>query len=226
MEVCGDAKSGTRNSDAPNIGAEYEIAIFDRDGNEKRRFGGKANCFVKGFLDYIWHLMANSTSESTYGGYTPNGARVSTSFRDIGGTARSALLDHTTSLYNPHVGGARINGGSDSIATGIVCGRGSADTTILDYAVGGAIGTSELSYGNTVVEPLKFDGAVATLRLSRPVLAVSSTPVEDIRSIAVYAKGSMVNWSFMIIRDVIPRVDLNPGESMVIIYKFIFNGSS
>lgn len=212
MEACDDAKSGTCDSDAPNIGAEYEIAIFDRDGNEKRRFGGKANCFVKGFLDYIWHLVRNGGESG-----------VPSPFRDISGTSRNSNLSLPSGMG---VGGARANGGSGVITHGIVCGRSTTPVTLSDYQVGDAIGTADLDYATTMVEPPKYDGATATIEISRSIRNVGESTMSDINSIALYARGTGQSWSFMMLRDVIPTVDIDPGESMIVLYRIRFNVGS
>lgn len=213
MEVCGDVKSGTRNSDAPNIGAEYEIAIFDKDGNEKRRFGGKANCFVKGFMDYLWHLARNGTVDIT----------ESTFVKTNGTSVTDHLVKYHTSVY---VGGARAISDANVIDTGIVVGRSTTPVTLGDYNVGSTISISELQYGPSIVPPLQYSGNAAMINMSRQITNGSSSAVSGISSIAVYVRGFRSDWSFMILRDVVPTFELNPGESAIVIYKLIFNGGS
>jgi len=218
MEVCGDVKSGTRNSDAPNIGAEYEIAIFDKDGNEKRRFGGKANCFVKGFMDYLWHLAMNGVRGH-------DGITYST-FVKTDGTSVTAFLGDWPGKLSLFLGGARAISDANVIDTGIVVGRSTTPVTLGDYNVGSMISTSELQYGASVVSPLQYSGKASMINMSRQITNGSSSAVSGISSIAVYVRGLYNNWSFMILRDVVPTFELNPGESAVVIYKLIFNGGS
>lgn len=215
MEVCGDVKSGTRNSDAPNIGAEYEIAIFDKDGNEKRRFGGKANCFVKGFMDYLWHLARNGVNKF-------NGMTQST-FVKTNGTSVTAFLGDGGGKF---LGGARAISDANVIDTGIVVGRSTTPVTLGDYNVGSTISISELQYGPSTVSPLQYSGNAAMINMSRQITNGSSSVVSGISSIAVYVRGLYKDWSFMILRDVVPTFELNPGESAIVIYKLIFNGGS
>jgi hypothetical protein len=217
MEVCGDVKSGTRNSDAPNIGAEYEIAIFDKDGNEKRRFGGKANCFVKGFMDYLWHLARNGVRK--YDGITQS------TFVKTNGTSVTAFLGYRADT-NPFLGGARAISDANVIDTGIVVGRSTTPVTLGDYNVGSTISISELQYGASTVSPLQYSGNAAMINMSRQITNGSSSAVSGISSIAVYVRGLSEDWSFMILRDVVPTFELNPGESAIVIYKLIFNGGS
>ena len=206
---------------APNIGAEYEIVVYDKDGNEKRRFGGEAKCFVKGFMDYLWHLARNGTRQSVV-------ARESTTFKTTTGTNATSLLNSTTSAYTyGFTGGARANGSAGDVSRGIVVGRSNTPVTLADYNVGDLVGNDELLYSANVIAPLKVNGNVSTIEISRVVLNGGETTIEGISSIAVYARGTHnVNFSFMILRDVIPTVDLDPGESMAVDYRMVFNGGA
>lgn len=203
----------------PNIGAEYEIVVYDKDGNEKRRFGGEAQCFVKGFMDYLWHLARNGTRQGTIG-------RESTTFKTTTGTNATSLLSIIdVSGGSSGLGGARVNGGAGDVDRGIVVGRSNTPVTLVDYNVGDLVGIDELSYSANVIAPLEFNGNVSTIGISRVVLNGGETAIEGISSIALYARGSHSgNFSFMILRDVIPTVDLDPGESMAVGYRMVFNG--
>lgn len=220
MEVCGDVKSGTCNSDAPNIGAEYEIAIFDKDGNEKRRFGGKANCFVKGFMDYLYHLSMN-------GNWTNILQPYASEFVDIGGTAANRTIDFVKISYDtPYVGGARAVGPENSTTSGIVVGRSAVPVAIDDYNVGSIVGTTELRYGSQTVDNIEYNGNVATIRMTRRLKNESESVVSGVSSIGLYVRGVYANWSFMILRDVVPVFEMQPGEEAAIVYKMVFNGGS
>ena len=202
----------------PNIGAEYEIVVYDKDGNEKRRFGGEAKCFVKGFMDYLWHLARNGTRQGTIG-------RESTTFKTTTGTNATSLLSIIDAFGYSGLGGARVNGGAGDVNRGIVAGRSNTPVTLADYNVGGLIGTDELSYSENVIAPLEFNGNASTIGISRIASNLREDVVTGISSIALYARGSHSgNFSFMILRDVIPTVDLDPGESMAVGYRMVFNG--
>ena len=201
----------------PNIGAEYEIVVYDKDGNEKRRFGGEAQCFVKGFMDYLWHLARNGTRNREV-------TREPTTFKATTGTNKISLLNDCDGTSG-FAGGARANGKAGDVDRGIVVGRSNTPVTLVDYNVGDLVGIDELSYSANVIAPLEFNGNVSTIGISRVVLNGGETAIEGISSIAVYVRGTHgVDFSFMILRDVIPTVDLDSGESMAVGYRMVFNG--
>jgi hypothetical protein len=202
------------SSDAPNIGAEYDITIFDKDGNEKRRFGGEANCFVKGFMDYLQYLSRNGS-----------GATKALSTTDTSGVARSVDQSAGSGYTGP--GGVRTIAVAANTTRGIVCGRSGGPVTIRDHSVGELIGTEHLGYGASAVQPVAYSGNVATIELSRSFINTSTATVAGISSIAVYARPFLVaTWSFMILRDVVPAFDLQPGEAATVVYRIVFNGGS
>ncbi len=216
----GDDIGAAADRGAPNIGAEYEIAIFDKDGNEKRRFGGKANCFVKGFMDYIWHLSRNGTNNAEF-------AMLQTGFVNTSGGTVTTLLASVLPHNSKPNGGARAIAAENFVGNGIVFGRDATPVTLADYNVGGLVSTSELTYDACLVTPVSVNGNVMTLEVTRGVANAGSVPVTGICSIALYLRGSYVtSLYFMILRDVIPVFDLAPGESAIGIYRMIFNGGS
>ncbi len=76
-----------------------------------------------------------------------------------------------------------------------------------------------------MIAPLEFNGNASTIGISRIASNLREDVVTGISSIALYARGSHSgNFSFMILRDVIPTVDLDPGESMAVGYRMVFNG--
>ncbi len=208
---------------APNIGAEYKIVVYDEDGKERRRFGGEAKCFVKGFMTYLYHLSRNGTQTAVL-------PILATTFTDIGGTDRTTRLNGNDPGRDYHVGGARANGGVGDVARGIVVGRGTDPVTLEDYSVDGMVSGNtlkpDLEYSANVFAPLEFDGNRADIVISRAISNNSGNAVNGISSIALYVRGTNTNFSFMVLRDVIPSVDLGPGEIVAVEYRLVFNRES
>lgn len=205
-------------SNAPNIGAEYEITIFDKDGNEKRRFGGEANCFVKGFMDYLYHLARNGRIESE--------GRRSSPFVDTNGSSANWLFFNSTFPIGGYVGGARAISDANIVDAGIVVGRSTTPVALGDYNVGSIVGTSELQYDVSTVFPIEYSGNVGVVKMSRMIVNAGSSVVSGISSVAVYVKGCRTGGTFMILRDVVPAFDLAPFESAIVSYRIVINGSS
>ncbi len=205
---------------APNIGAEYKIVVYDKDGKERRRFGGEAKCFVKGFMDYLYHLSRNGMHQWVI-------AWAPSPFKDVDGNTKTSLLNDTNQST---VGGARANGNAGDVARGIVVGRGTDPVTLTDHSVDGMVSgntlKSNLEYSANVFAPFELDGNRADIVVSRAISNNSGAVVAGISSIALYARGTHANFSFMILRDVIPPVDLGPGEIVAVEYRLAFNRES
>jgi hypothetical protein len=218
MEACGDVKSGTCNSDAPNIGAEYEIAIFDKDGNEKRRFGGKANCFVKGFLDMIRHYMINGhvVGGNTGSYVNVDGANVSVRYDNRGGCSAYWFLG----LYP---GGWRALASDQNATSGVVVGSGGRATSPTDFSLESKHSESVISHGGVFVGDMETVGNEMRFPVYRSFTNVGEIAV-TIREIGLYLSSHGTSNIIMVLRDVVPEFDVLPGEIVIITYVIYFNG--
>lgn len=197
----------------PNIGAEYEIVVRDKNGNEKHRVGGKANCFVRGFMDMLWRYSNN--------GYFRHG--TATPIRDTTGVWRTEHMYY--GAYRGGVGGLRCNAGEGDVSMGIVLGRGVLPVTLEDYTLD-FIGAGELNYGSVVISDVLYDGPVATITISRFIENVREEPVTGISEIGLCAKNIALSPSFLLIRDTFPTFSVASGDIVVATYKLVFNGGS
>jgi hypothetical protein len=200
----------TAKGGAPNIGAAYEITVFDKDGKVKQVVKSDAKCFVMNFLRMIRHWCLNNGGTNNY-----------TNFRNLSGSIVGA-------------GGVRINSGYGSfglvglagdLTKGIVVGTDATAVTDDDYKVGIIInhgtGPGQFLYDDTAVTPFAEAENVMTLSASR-IVSNSTSDAITFSEIALYGLGTI---TVMLLRDVIsPSVTIQPSESALIVYKIIING--
>jgi hypothetical protein len=201
---------------SPNIGAAYEITVFDKDGNVKQVVKDDAKCFVMNFLRIIQNLILNGR-DVEYHQYWA----ATTSMRNLTGEMVSTYgISASYDIYGSFLANA-LDG---DVTKGIVVGSGNIPVTEDDYALGTIIqhgsGSNQLSYGGVAISPPSTVGSVITVTTSRMFYntGVDAVPVSEI---GLYQKGQI---TIMTLRDIISQILLNPGESMLVGYKIILNG--
>jgi hypothetical protein len=197
---------------APNIGAAYEITVFDKDHKVKQVIREDAKCFVMNFLRMIRHWLSNGSHLNSI---------VLTDFKNLSGTIVSSSGVRTAET----IGSFRANAGVGVLTGGIIVGTDATAVTYDDYKIGSIVnhgtGTGNLAYDSGVVGPVTEVGSVMTLSVSRIVSNSTANPI-TFSEIALYGLGAI---TVMLLRDVIsPSVTLGPGESALIAYKMIING--
>lgn len=204
----------------PNIGAAFEITVFDVDGNVRQVVADNARCFVLNFLRMIKNWMINSTYLSFRGD-----TRVRNSFVNTVGSTVSLCGSGWGSGSGTAYGTFFVTAPSTNTAYGIVTGRGTTPVAAADYKIqtlnDHGSGVNQLSYDAVSVLSPTIVGNVLTIPVSRMVNN-SGTGTVDISEIALYLSGEGY---IMILRDLIsPTITLNPGEAALVVYKIIFNG--
>lgn len=208
-----DAPVAELKDAAPNIGAAYEITVFDKDGKVKQVIVDDAKCYVQNFLRMVrnWFLVGDGNS-------------IATSFVSLTGilTSATSVIFHTGP---PSVGTFSANAAAGDITSGIVVGTGNVAVIADDYKLGNVIthgtGVGQLSYDAVSFLPNTISGNTITITLARMV-SNATTGAVVISEIGLYRLGTI---SIMTLRDVIsPSVTLNSGESALIAYKQIING--
>lgn len=207
---------------SPNIGAEFEITVFGVDGKPRQVVKQEAQCYVMNFLRMIRHWFFNSKLP---GGNTV----VSTNFKNLSGSivassgvyysvscSRDWYLNWGSFLANPAAG---------DLTKGIVAGSGSTVVTYDDYKIETIVahgtGAGQLNYDAGAFLPLEISGNKMTIPLTRMMSNGGSSSV-TVNEIALYGMGMI---TIMLLRDLLPSsIVLNPGESMMVVYKLILNG--
>jgi len=204
----------------PNIGAAFEITVFDANGDVRQVVADDAKCFVLNFLRMIKNWMINSTYLSFRGD-----TRVRNSFVNTAGATVSLCGSGWGSGSGSSVGTFFVTAPSATTTHGIVTGRGVTPVAAADYKIeilnAHGTGANQLSYDAvSVLNPTVVDN-VLTIPISR-MINNSSTGTVDISEIALYLSGEGY---IMVLRDLItPTITLNPGEAALIVYKIILNG--
>jgi len=201
---------------SPNIGAAYEITVFDKDGNVKQVIKDDAKCFVQNFLRLVRYWFVNANNVGDVG--APSG------FKNLSGSVvqtTSALPPYNTIQF----GSWLTNAGVGDLTRGIVAGSGSVAVTDDDYKLGSIItngsGSGQLSYDSTVFNPVSIVGNTVTLTQMRMTSNFTVNPIV-ISEIGLYMLGII---TIMTIRDIlVPSITLGAGESALIAYKIIING--
>lgn len=207
---------------SPNIGAAYEITVFDRNGNVRQVINEDAKCFVRNFMRMIKNLFYNGTPAYPPHYGSPADSRTPTNFRNLAGAIVSTRgIDPTGTSIGAFIATALAG----DLTKGIVVGSGSTAVIDDDYKLGTIIthgsGAGQLVYDAESFLPLATVGNTVTITTARMVGNSSANPVV-IYEIGLYLMGLI---TIMLLRDVIsPSVTLNAGESALIAYKIIING--
>jgi len=204
----------TAKGGAPNIGAAYEITVFDKDGKVKQVVKADAKCFVMNFLRMVRHWCLNNGHHS----------HNYTSFRDLSGNVVSSGGLWIDTGYNNY-GSFRLDGLAGVLTKGIIVGTDATAVTEDDYKIGSIInhGTDpgQFLYDGTAVAAFTEVGNVMTLPISR-IISNNTLDAITFSEIALYGLGLI---TVMFLRDVIsPSVTIQPAESALIVYKIIMNG--
>jgi hypothetical protein len=208
METAMDDAKGV----TPNIGAAYEITVFDKDGKVRQVINEDAKCYVMNFSRMIRHwFLCSGGSQNT---------SIYANFKNLSGSIVSSA-----GVAYPTVGSFKLDGLAGILTKGIIVGTDGTAVTADDYKIGSLInnGTDagRLSYDANVIAAFTESGSTMTMPVSRLVSNGTSNPVV-FSEIALYALGQI---TIMVLRDVIsPSVTLGVGESALIVYKLIING--
>jgi hypothetical protein len=201
---------GAKGAD-PNIGAAYEITVFDKDGNVKQVIKEDAKCYVMNFLRMVRHWFINAYNYT----YT------ATNFKNLSGTIV------TSGGYNPGssaIGCFLGNAAVGDLTRGIVVGTDSTPVTSDDYKIGTLInhgsGAGQFLYDAVGIGPVVESGITMTLPISRIISNGTANPI-TFSEIGLYGLRRI---TIMVLRDVISSVTIQPGESALIAYKIIING--
>jgi hypothetical protein len=207
----------------PNIGAAYEITVFDTEGKPRQVIKEEAKCYVMNFLRLLRHWFFN-------GRWPPSGnSLVTTSFRNLTGSIVSSngVLYSVTCSRDWYInwGSFLANAAIGDLTRGIIVGTGSTVVGNDDYKIETLIahgsGAGQLFYDAVAFLPLSVSGNTITIGIARMMSNNGASPV-PVNEIALYASGAI---SIMILRDLVgSSVILNPGESMLVAYKLILNG--
>lgn len=202
----------------PNIGAAYEITIFDVDGNVKQVIREEAKCFVMNFL----RMVKNWLSNSTYASYADTS--VSTNFRRA--SDGSIVAGVGVQGSRPAVPGSFLaNAGVGDVTKGIVVGTSNTPVQYDDYKLGSIIahgaGAGQIVYDGVASFVMSTVGNAVTISIPRMVNNGNSSAI-TVNEIGLYAQGRS-SLTIMLLRDVISPVTLGPGETALIVYKLIFN---
>jgi hypothetical protein len=199
----------TAKGGAPNIGAAYEITVFDKDGKVKQVVKADAKCFVMNFLRMVRHWF--------FSGYGP----VTNEFMNLTGSLVASDGIRVKSSY----GSFLMNGSIGDLTKGVVVGSDATPVVSDDYKIGSIIshgsGVGQFNYDAMIVGPFTESESTMVFPVSRVISNATDSEI-PFSEIALYAQGSIV---IMLLRDVIfPSISLQPGESALIVYKIILNG--
>ena len=208
---------------APNIGAAYEITVFDKDGKVKQVISEDAKCYVQNFLRMLrfWYTTGGDNGYVSGGG----GNAVLAPFRNLtGAIVQSGGYYPASSIglnYGSFLGDALLG----DLTKGIVTGTGVVAVTADDYCMGTLIAhgsaVGQMIYDASSFLPLNIVGSTITVTISRMVTNSTASAI-TFTEIGLYLKGMI---SIMVLRDIVsPSVSLNPGESALIAYRLIVNG--
>lgn len=217
---------GLRNNDSmnPNIGAAFEITVFDKNGKIKRVIHEDAKCYVQNFLRMVRHWYTTGGYHSDVSGQ--GGNAILTPFKNLSGAVVQSggyyPASNPTVLYIGSFLGDALLG---DLTKGIIVGTGVAAVTADDYCMGAVIAhgsaAGQLVYDASAFLPLDVVGSTMTVITSRMVTNASGGVI-TFTEIGLYLKGMI---SVMVLRDIVsPSVSLNSGESALIAYKLIING--
>ena len=203
----------------PNIGAAYEITVFNVDGTVKQVIQEEAKCFVLNFLRLIKNLLSNG-GDANYTNLV-----VYTNFRNLAGAVVQSAGYLGATTPNSGFGAFLANGASGDITRGVVVGSGSTPVTADDYKLESIIahgtGVGQLSYDMVAIQKMPPVGSTIVIAVTRIVSNNSAAPV-SFSELGIYQVGQA---AIMTLRDVIASpVVLNLGESALIAYKIIING--
>ncbi len=202
----------TAKGGAPNIGAAYEITVFDKDGKVKQVVREDAKCFVMNFLRMVRHWFFSGI---------PGYGSVTNEFMNLTGSLVASDGIRATSSC----GSFLMNGSVGNLTKGIVVGSDATPVVSDDYKIGSIIshgsGVGQFNYDAMIVGPFTESGSTMVFPVSRVISNATDSEI-PFSEIALYAQGSIV---IMLLRDVIfPSISLQPGESALIAYKIILNG--
>jgi len=204
-----------REGVSPNIGAAYEITVFDKDGKVKQVVKDDAKCYVQNFLRMIKSFMLNG--RDMYQRTFP----IPSNFKNLSG---SIVLSYGIS-GDDVVGGFLANAIAGDITKGIVVGTDLNAVIADDFKLGNIIthgnGSGNLFYDQVAFQKLPPDGSKIVIIVSRMVNNNTADPV-SFSEIGLYQLGVI---TIMTLRDVVsPAITLSSGESALIAYKLIING--
>jgi hypothetical protein len=209
-----DAKGGSGGGVTPNIGAAYEITVFNVDGTVKQVIKDDARCFVQNFLRTVLYW---------FGCPANNPASYVVSMRNLSGVmqnydAKAPIKTGT----NVQSGSFVADAGIGIITHGIVIGSGNTTVVADDYKLGAIIehgsGSGQMDYDAVAFLPMAIVGNTITISVLR-LMSNSGPTAVSVNEIGLYERAVFDNMSLMILRDVLtPTISLNPGEAMLVTY--------
>ena len=219
------AESGSTHT--PNIGAIYEITVFDTEGKVKQVVKDEAKCFVRNFLRMMRYLFRNGFVLNCNNWVLP--PPLYEDIRNLSGAIVQTSGRFLTGGSNPYpfsyAGAFVADGAAGDAGKGIVMGTDATPVTNDDYKLGAIIphgtGAGQMSYDAVAFAPMSIAGNVLTIPISRMIANNTANPI-TFNEIGLYTVGGA---SMMILRDVIsPAVVINPGEATLIAYRIVLNG--
>jgi hypothetical protein len=219
METAMDDAKGV----TPNIGAAYEITVFDKDGKVRQVINEDAKCYVQNFLRYIKYCFLNGVYAYHNSSGTFDGT-IASNFKNLSGSVVAASGIPIPTINTVAYGAFLANGAVGDVTRGVVVGSDDTSVAEDDYALNALIangtGSGQVSYDANVIS-LNIVGSVMTITIARMINNASLVPV-IISEFALYLLGTI---SIMVLRDVVtPSVTLGSGESALFVYKLIING--